>query len=413
MGRTLKPWKGDMKSTILVASDGTPGAVGALRMAAALQERDGSRVEVIGVVEPIPAFDVGMMVTIPESGLAEARIEGLEREIREQIGGITGDAQGWPLEVDAGIPGPRIVRKAKEVGASLILLGLGRHRAVDRLLGGETALQVVRLASCSVLAVPGAGGIIPRTALVAIDFSLHCQRAAEAAARLIDPPGTLILAHVMQGLRFLRDVPEDWESRYRSEVEVRLDELRRALHLPGGIEVRTRILEGDPARELLDLAGEEGVDLLGAGTHGHAFVTRILLGSVSTRLLRGAAVATLVTPAEAEAPETRAPASEHPWAALLDRFTRDHAGRSVTIEFIDPELGAQVSGKGSPLRGLDFDVRSSTLHIMLGPLGGTEGHVTHSIRSPTSLDLASGGGRHEVIRVGLARGELLLRVHDS
>ena len=402
-----------MKSTILVASDGTPGAVGALRMAAALQERDGCRVEVIGVVEPIPAFDVGMMVTIPESGLAEARIEGLEREIREQIGGITGDADAWPLEVDAGIPGPRIVRKAKEAGASMILLGLGRHRAVDRLLGGETALQVVRLATCPVLAIPGAGGIVPRTALVAIDFSLHGQRAAEAAARLIDAPGTLILGHVMQGLRFLRDVPEDWESRYRAEVEGRLDELRRALHVPGGIEVRTRILEGDPARDLLDLAGEEGVDLLAAGTHGHAFVARILLGSVSTRLLRGAAVATLVAPADAQASEAPTPTAEHPWATLLDRFTRDHAGRPVTIEFIDPDLGAQVTGKGFPLRGLDYDPRSSTLHIMLGPLGGTEGHVTHSIQNPTSLDVAGASDRHEVIRVGLARGEILLRIHDS
>ena len=66
-----------MTSTILVASDGTPGALGALRMAASLQERDGARVEVMGVVEPIPAFDVGMMITIPR-----------ERPGRGQTGGI-------------------------------------------------------------------------------------------------------------------------------------------------------------------------------------------------------------------------------------------------------------------------------------------------------------------------------------
>lgn len=400
-----------MKSTILVASDGTPGALGALRMAAALQERDGARVEVMGVVEPIPAFDVGMMITIPESGLAEARREGLEREIQEQIREVAGDGASWPVEVDAGIPGPRIVRKAREIGATLILLGLGRHRAVDRLLGGETALQVVRLSGCPVLAVPGAGGIIPRTALVAVDFSLHGEEAARVAARVIDPPGTLILAHVMQGLRFLRDVPEDWEARYRSEVEVRLDELRRSLE-GKGVEVRTRILEGDPARELLDLAQEEGVDLLAAGTHGHAFVARILLGSVSTRLLRGAAVTTLVAPAESVSPAVPATGQreEHPWEVLLDRFTRAHAGRPVTMEIVDPELGAQISGTGSPLRGVDYDVRANELHIMLGPLNGAEGHVTHSIRAPRSVELAGAGGRHEVIRVGLPRGEILLRV---
>lgn len=400
-----------MKSTILVASDGTPGALGALRMAASLQERDGARVEVMGVVEPIPAFDVGMMITIPESGLAEARRDGLDREIQEQIAEVTGDGGSWPLEVDAGIPGPRIVRKAKEIGATMIFLGLGRHRAVDRLLGGETALQVVRLSGCPVLAVPGAGGIIPRTALVAVDFSLHGEQAARVAARLIDPPGTVILAHVMQGLRFLRDVPEDWEARYRSEVEVRLEELRRGVE-GKGVEVRTRILEGDPARELLDLAQEEGVDLLAAGTHGHAFVARILLGSVSTRLLRGASVATLVAPAETTLPaETEeGQREEHPWEVILDRFTRAHAGRPVTLEFVDPELGAQVSGTGSLLRGVDYDVRANELHIMLGPLGGTDGHVTHSIRAPGSVEVAGAGGTHEVIRVGLARGEILLKI---
>lgn len=402
-----------MKSTILVASDGTPGALGALRMAAALQERDGARVEVVGVVEPIPAFDVGMMITIPESGLAEARREGLEREIQEQVAEVTGDRGSWPVEVDAGIPGPRIVRKAQDIGATLILLGLGRHRAVDRLLGGETALQVVRLSGCPVLAVPGAGGIIPRTALVAVDFSLHGEQAARAASRLIDPPGTLILAHVMQGLRFLRDVPEDWETRYRSEVETRLQEFRGSLAREG-VEVRTRILEGDPARELLDLAQEEGVDLLAAGTHGHAFVARILLGSVSTRLIRGASVATLVAPADAgESPAAAGQREEHPWETLLDEFTRAHAGRRVTIEFVDPELGAQISGRGSPLRGVDYDVRGRALHIMLGPLDGTEGHVTHSVKDPQSVEVAGRGGKHEVIRVGLARGEILLRTEPG
>ena len=400
-----------MTSTILVASDGTPGALGALRMAASLQERDGARVEVMGVVEPIPAFDVGMMITIPESGLAEARREGLEREVREQVAEVTGDATSWPVEVDAGIPGPRIVRKAREMGATLILLGLGRHRAVDRLLGGETALQVVRLSGCPVLAVPGAGGIIPRTAMVAVDFSLHGEEAARVAARLIDPPGTLILAHVMQGLRFLRDVPEDWEVRYRSEVELRLEEFRRTLE-GKGVEVRSRILEGDPARELLDLAQEEGVDLLAAGTHGHAFVARILLGSVSTRLLRGATVATLVAPADPTPPSQAAEGEreEHPWEVLLDEFTRSHAGRPVTLEFVDPELGAQISGRGSPLRGVDYDPRSNAVHIMLGPLDGTEGHVTHSVRAPRSVEVAGSGGKQEVVRLGLPRGEILLRI---
>lgn len=403
-----------MRKTILVATDGTPGAMGALRLAHALEARNGASVQVMGVVEPIPAFDVGMVVTLPDGELAAARREGLERDIREQIESATGNADHWPLLVEAGVPGPHIARHASDIEAGLLILGLGRHRTVDRLLGSETALQVVRLATCPVLAVPADGGALPRKAIVAVDFSSHSRSACQAAARLLDLPGTLVLAHVMQGLRYLRDVPEGWEARYRREVETRLDEFRRSLEVPGGVEMRAVILDGDPARELLALASAEKADLVAAGTHGHAFVARLLLGSVSTRLLRGASIATLVAPPEAGKGEGAAGADEHPWSLLLDRFTRRHAGRAVTIEVIDPDLGAQVTGSGFPLRGVDYDSRSRTLHIMLGPLEGTEGHVTHSIRNPASLEVATPGpGRHEAVRVGLARGELILRIHES
>lgn len=401
-----------MKTTVLVATDGTPGALGALRMARALEARGDASVRVIGVVEPIPAFDVGMVVTLPDGELSEARVAGLERDIREQIAAVAGREDEWPLEVEAGVPGPHIARRAAEVGAHLLLLGLGRHRTVDRLLGSETALQVVRLVACPVVAVPAEGGGLPRTAVAAVDFSEHSRSACMAAAQLLDVPGRLVLAHVMQGLRYLRDVPEGWEGRYREEVERRLDEFRRGLEVPGGIELRTAVLDGDPARELLALAAVEKADLLAAGTHGHAFVARLLLGSVSTRLLRGASIATLVAPPEMARSEEAA-AGEHPWAVVLDEFTRKHAGRPVTLEVIDPDLGAQITGSGFPLRGIDYDPRSRTLHIMLGPLEGAEGHVTHSIQNPAALEVAVTGGRHESIRVGLARGEMLLRIRDS
>lgn len=402
-----------MRQVIVVATDGTPGALGALRLARRLEERNGAEVQVVGVVEPIPAFDVGMVVTLPDGELAEARRAGLERDIREQVEAVSGTPEQWPVHVEAGIPGPHIARRAQELGAGLLVLGLGRHRTVDRLLGSETALQVVRLAHCPVVAVPAEGGARPRKGLAAVDFSRHSRAACEAAARLLEPPGTLILAHVMQGLRYLRDVPDGWEARYREEVEARLDEFRRSLTLPGGIELRTTVLEGDPARELLSLAASEDAELVAAGTHGHAFVARLLLGSVSTRLLRGASMITLVAPPEV-ARESPGTDDEHPWATLLDRFTRRHAGRGVTLEVVDPELGAQITGSGFPLRGMDYDPRSRTLHIMLGPLEGTEGHVTHSIRNPAALEVASqAGGRHEAVRIGLARGEMILRILES
>ena len=62
-----------MSLTILVATDGTPAAVGALRMALGLQKERECQVHVLGVVEPVPVFDAGFMVALPELELYESR----------------------------------------------------------------------------------------------------------------------------------------------------------------------------------------------------------------------------------------------------------------------------------------------------------------------------------------------------
>jgi len=408
-----------MKRTILVAADGTAGSLGALRMAHSLQKRDGVSVEVVGVVEPIPSFDVGMMVTVPDAGLAEVRREGLEKELKAQVRAEAG--ADWPVSVEAGLPGPRVARREGELGASFLFLGLGRHRTVDRLLGTETALQVTRMATCPVLAVPAdSPGHLPTRAVCAVDFSDHGRHAVEAALQLLGGTGTLILAHVLQGLGYLQDVPDGWEGRYRQEVEQRLAEFVLSLNLPSGIQVERYILDGEPAAEILGLADRTGADLVAAGSHGHALVTRIILGSVSTRLLRGASVATLIVPPgstpafDRSTGEGAGEAGAHPWVALLAGFNQRHAGRAVTLEFVDPELGAQVTGGGFPLRGIDYDPRSGAVHVMMGPQGGTEGHITHTIRAPAAVEVAPAGPEGaEVLRIALVRGECLLRTHPA
>ena len=70
-----------MSRTILVATDGTPAAKGALHFAKALAEGNGWDVQVLGVVEPVPVFDAGFMVAIPEVELYETHGFGLSVEV--------------------------------------------------------------------------------------------------------------------------------------------------------------------------------------------------------------------------------------------------------------------------------------------------------------------------------------------
>ena len=51
---------------------------------------------------------------------------------------------------------------------------------------------------------------------------------------------------------------------------------------------------GDPAGEVVRLAGEEGAELIVMGTHGRTGLTRLLMGSVAEAIVRRAPCPVLV-----------------------------------------------------------------------------------------------------------------------
>ena len=53
-----------------------------------------------------------------------------------------------------------------------------------------------------------------------------------------------------------------------------------------GITVKTVLLSGDPAQGILDTASKEGADLVIVGSRGTGTLERLLMGSVSERVVR-------------------------------------------------------------------------------------------------------------------------------
>jgi nucleotide-binding universal stress UspA family protein len=64
--------------------------------------------------------------------------------------------------------------------------------------------------------------------------------------------------------------------------------LREAAELAAekGIEVRTELLRGDPADQIVAYADLMDADLIVVGSRGHGAITSALIGSVSRALLR-------------------------------------------------------------------------------------------------------------------------------
>jgi nucleotide-binding universal stress UspA family protein len=138
--------------------------------------------------------------------------------------------------------------------------------------------------------------------LVAHDFSQPADRALVFAADLASRLGASLEAvHVHPDVYDGHSDPAlgtPWPSQEQEERYLRFldQELLRAVArvLPGASEsVARHVVRGDPVKRIETLAGEIGADLICLGSTGKGAVHRILLGSVSQRIVRTSSVPVL------------------------------------------------------------------------------------------------------------------------
>jgi nucleotide-binding universal stress UspA family protein len=187
----------------------------------------------------------------------------------------------------------RILDAAAAGKANLIVVGLGPHHFTDRVLGGETALHLAQQASTPVLAVPADTRSLPHRILVAVDFSPSSLAAARLAASLLTAGDTLELAHVAAAAQIGSVVLGPG---HVGDAERRMEGFEAQLDLPAAIRVVTHIFGGEPTRTLLEVAAQANADVIALGSHGYSLWKRVLLGSVSSRVLRLAQCAVLIYP---------------------------------------------------------------------------------------------------------------------
>ncbi len=299
-------------NAVVVATDATTDSDGAVRVGYALAKRDGAYADLFSVVEPPSLFDPeGAPIPDAEQLLilaSEARSAALLAQRDRTHPGI----RQWPFTVEVGARVETIVERAQRHGAPLIILGLGAHGVAARLNRRETALGVIRAAHTPVLAVPSEAWGVPHRALAALDFTASSEAAARAAVNLLGGEGTLYLAHVTPRVPIPQGDPRTWGEITTTALMPKLEAVAARLDVPSGIRVECIILHGDPAHEMLVLADQIDIDLIAVGTHGRSAFGRLMLGSVSTKLIRTAHRMVLVAPPRPE-PAGRGDAPPDDW----------------------------------------------------------------------------------------------------
>ena len=67
-----------------------------------------------------------------------------------------------------------------------------------------------------------------------------------------------------------------------------------------GLKVRQLVDAGQPFGAIVDCAEKEGVDLIVMSSHGRSGLSRMLIGSVTDKILRGGSCPVLVVPSKTE-----------------------------------------------------------------------------------------------------------------
>jgi len=285
LARAIRP--DTRRAGLLIATDGRPAADAAIIVGRSLAHRDRESHELLAV-EDIDQMDEDRRGV----NLNKHELHFRLAQQRARTTNIT--SESWPLSIAYGRPSSTIADIADQGTQRLIVVGLHVHSRADRLLGRETVLQLTSRASRPVLAVDSNRRTIPRRALLAIDFSPSSIAAAREALRIVGPSGVVYLAHVEPRIYVPFNAAPALD--YGPTAQEQLLTLRRELGIRPGVETHLVVLQGDPTKELLAFADQEGVELIATGSHGFSPLRGAVIGAVPTAVVRAARCSVLVVP---------------------------------------------------------------------------------------------------------------------
>ena len=223
-------------------------------------------------------------------------------------GGMTDASGGVSLRAVAGGSPSHVLHELAEAsGALAIVVGASHHGRVLRRLAGSTPDAVLNHAPCPVAVAPdgyrdavrGAGAV--RQIAVAYDGSPEAQHALEVAASFARSGGARLRVVTAVNSAAVGVYPpppldaaayEELGQIARDEARARLDEAIGAL--APDVTAEAAVLDGDIVATLVEDANAD--DLLFTGSRAQGPFRRVLLGSVSTHLLREAPCPVVVVP---------------------------------------------------------------------------------------------------------------------
>jgi nucleotide-binding universal stress UspA family protein len=296
---------GSGRTALMVPLDGSAFGEAALGMATGLARRLDAVLHLVHV--HVPSY----LLTLPQyDHRLELRMrEQEESYLAELAGTLEPEAGAVRTELLDGPVIPALEAYAERAGIGLIVMSTHGRGGVARAWLGSVADGLARRAAVPVVVVqperaPTAAAMPPARVLVPLDGSPLAEEVLPRALGLLGAGAQFVLCRIVQppdtlgataSIDHLPPPPVD-------EAEADLQRVAAPLR-QRGVSVAVRVdVAPHPAQALLALAEEEQVDLIAMATQGRSGFSRLLLGSVADKILRGARVPVLLCRPAAAAP---------------------------------------------------------------------------------------------------------------
>jgi nucleotide-binding universal stress UspA family protein len=263
---------------LLLASDGSEFSEGAIREAINLAKTFSSKLYIISVAEtpdiraynyPLVAFEKLEVITRQhlESVRERAEKEGLVCEIIERRGPETYKY---------------IIDEAAKNNVEMIIMGRHGRTRLMRIMMGSVTAKTIGHAPCKVLVVPSVTRITFEKILIPTDGSIFSELASREAISIAKRTKSSLIA---------LSVAKKDENLPVAEVSVGMV---KEVAEKEGIKVEALTLKGEPYEVIVDTAEKKKAGFIVVGSHGRSGIERLLMGSVTERVIGHAGCPVLV-----------------------------------------------------------------------------------------------------------------------
>lgn len=265
---------------LLLSTDGSEFSEGAIREAINLAKTCSSKLYVISVaLEPdLREFADAYPVTA---------VEKLEIAIRQHLESLKERAEKDGvvceiIEARGSEPYQHIIDEAAKNNVEMIIMGRRGRTGLMRLMMGSVTARTIGHAPCKVIVVPRAAKLTFERILIATDGSIYSELAFREAISIAKRTGGSLIA--LSVAKRDENLPVAKES---------VGMVKEAAEKEG-IKVETLTLKGEPYEVIINTAEQKNAGLIVVGSHGRTGIEKLLMGSVTERVIGHAACAVLV-----------------------------------------------------------------------------------------------------------------------